>query len=401
MERLERAQARRAAAGRAAYGVLALGLLALLLARPGESIRGIEEGLRCCAGQIIPALFPFFVVTNLIASGPAARLLGRVLRPVARLLGFEGDGAATALLLSWLGGFAVAAGCIGQLYRARQLTKPEAECLLASAVGSGPAFVINTVGLLMLGSHQAGMLLLGALLLANLCCGLLLRPALRRQRGGNPARAGADAGRKSGFVARGKAAEQAETEAPPPPAARQTGLVAAVGQAVDSTLTVCGFVLFFRFLCVVLAGLLPQGGPAAFAVSALLEVTSGCAAAAALGAGRMYACCAALSLQSLSVLLQVRALLPAELSMRPLLRCRVVHLPLSLLFLRLGLRLWPDASAALSTLAPRVLARSRMPLDAALLLFFLCCAVLRCAGPAGQKETAAAPARRRGARPTK
>lgn len=391
MERLERAQARRAAAGRAAYGVLALGLLALLLARPGESIRGIEEGLRCCAGQIIPTLFPFFVVTNLIASGPAAQLLGRVLRPVARLLGFEGDGTATALLLGWLGGFAVAAGCIGQLYRARQLTKPEAECLLASAVGSGPAFVINTVGLLMLGSHRAGVLLLSALLLANLCCGLLLRPALRRQRSGTPARAGGEA--------ESKAAEQADTG--PQPATRQTGLVAAVGRAVDSTLTVCGFVLFFRFLCVVLAGLLPQGGPAAFAASALLEVTSGCAAAAALGAGRMYACCAALSVQSLSVLLQVRALLPAELSMKPLLRCRVVHLPLSLLFLRLGLRLWPDASAALSTLAPRVLARSRMPLDAALLLFFLCCAVLRCIGPAGQKETAAAPARRRGARPTK
>lgn len=391
MERLEWAQARRAAAGRAAYGMLALGLLALLLARPGESIRGIEEGLRCCAGQIIPALFPFFVVTNLIASGPAAQLLGRVLRPVARLLGFEGDGAATALLLGWLGGFAVAAGCIGQLYRARQLTKPEAECLLASAVGSGPAFVINTVGLLMLGSHRAGVLLLSALLLANLCCGLLLRPALRRQRSGTPARAGGEAESKAG--------EQADTG--PRPATRQTGLVAAVGRAVDSTLTVCGFVLFFRFLCVVLAGLLPQGGPAAFAVSALLEVTSGCAAAAALGAGRVYACCAALSVQSLSVLLQVRALLPAELSMRPLLRCRVVHLPLSLLFLRLGLRLWPDASAALSTLAPRVLARSRMPLDAALLLFFLCCAVLRCVGAGGQKEAAAAPARRRGARPTK
>lgn len=391
MERLERAQARRAAAGRRAYGMLALGLLALLLARPGESIRGIEEGLRCCAGQIIPALFPFFVVTNLIASGPAAQLLGRVLRPVARLLGFEGDGAATALLLGWLGGFAVAAGCIGQLYRARQLTKPEAECLLASAVGSGPAFVINTVGLLMLGSHRAGVLLLSALLLANLCCGLLLRPALRRQRSGTPARAGGEAESKAG--------EQADTG--PRPATRQTGLVAAVGRAVDSTLTVCGFVLFFRFLCVVLAGLLPQGGPAAFAVSALLEVTSGCAAAAALGAGRVYACCAALSVQSLSVLLQVRALLPAELSMRPLLRCRVVHLPLSLLFLRLGLRLWPDASAALSTLAPRVLARSRMPLDAALLLFFLCCAVLRCVGAGGQKEAAAAPARRRGARPTK
>lgn len=395
MEHREQTQKLWAAPARAAFALLTLGLLALLLARPEESVRGIEEGLRCCAGQIIPALFPFFVVTNLIAGGPAAWLLGRALRPAARLLGFEGDGAATALLLSWLGGFAVAAGCIGQLYRARQLSRPEAEYLLVSAVASGPAFVINTVGLLMLGSHKAGVLLLGALLLANLCCGLLLRPALRKQRGGTPARAGVGEGAGAGIRA------ETQTGTEPQPPARQTGLVAAVGRAVDSTLTVCGFVLFFRFLCVVLAGLLSQGGPAAFATSALLEVTSGCAAAASLGAGRVYACCAALSVQSLSVLLQVRALLPGELSMKPLLRCRLMHLPLSLLFLRLGLRLWPDASAALSTLAPRVLARSRMPLDAALLLFFLCCTVLRCIGPDGQKEKAAAPAWRRGARPVK
>lgn len=338
---------------------LALGLLALLLACPGESIRGIGEGLRCCAGQIIPALFPFFVVTNLIADGPAAQLLGRALRPVARVLGLESEQAPTALLLGWLGGFAVAANCTAQLYRKGGLGKNEAERLLVSAVGSGPAFVVNSVGLLMLGSHRAGVILMGALILANFCCGMLARPAP------GPKNTAAKLPQMD------KAAE---------------GLVGAVRRAVDSTLTVCGFVLFFRFLCVVLEHFVPRGGWAHFVLSAALEVTSGCLAGAQLGPAGVYACCAALSVQSLSVLLQVRALLPKELSMRPLLLCRAGHLVLSLLFLWLGLRLWPAEAAAFSSLAPRVLPRRRMALDTALLLFFLCCTVLRALTPDEHKN---------------
>lgn len=341
----------------------ALGLLALLLACPGESIQGIEEGLRCCAGQIIPALFPFFVVTNLIADGPAARLLGRALRPAARALGLESEQAPTALLLGWLGGFAVAANCTAQLYRKGELGKEEAERLLVSAVGSGPAFVVNSVGLLMLGSYRAGIVMMASLLLANFCCGMLARPA--------PVPC---------------------PNKPAPPYkedAAAKGLVGAVRCAVDSTLTVCGFVLFFRFLCVVLSHFVPRGGWAHFALCAALEVTSGCLAGAQLGPMGAYACCAALSVQSLSVLLQVRALLPKELSMRPLLFCRVGHLALSLLFLWAGLRLWPAEAAVFSSLAPQVLARRRMALDTALLLFFLCCTVLRALTPDERKKTAA------------
>lgn len=360
-------QQNRPSTARALRALLALELLALLLACPAESIQGIAEGLRCCAGQIIPALFPFFVVTNLIADGPAAQLLGRAMRPAAKALGLKSPQAPTALLLGWLGGFAVAANCTAQLYSGGRLNKQEAERLLVSAVGSGPAFVVNSVGLLMLGSHRAGVLLMASLLLANAACGMLARPAHGPQSIQSPMRPG-------------------------PAHGGDAGLVEAVRRAVDSTLTVCGFVLFFRFLCVVLSRFVPHGGWAQFVLSAALEVTSGCLAGARLGPAGVYACCAALSVQSLSVLLQVRALLPKELSMRPLLCCRAAHLALSLLFLRVGLRLWPAEAEAFSSLAPQVLLRRRMPLDAALLLLFLCCTVLRTLAPGRQSaKNAAAP----------
>ena len=135
------------------------------------------------------------------------------------------------------------------------------------------------------------------------------------------------------------------------------GLVGSIQNAVHSMLTVCGFVVFFRFLCETAAQALSLGAPGFFALCAGLEVTSGCAAGAALPGCAAMACCAALSVQSLSVFLQVRALLCRELPIWPLAAARPLHLGFSLLFFRLFVRWLPGAAEAISTLAPRVICR--------------------------------------------
>ena len=74
--------------------------------------------------------------------------------------------------------------------------------------------------------------------------------------------------------------------------------------------------------------LLPAG--AGTLCSILLEVCSGCDLAARTGRWGSLLCCAALSVQGLSVLLQVRTICPPEMPLRPLYRARLLHLPLSL-----------------------------------------------------------------------
>ena len=337
---------------RALAGALgAAALLGVLLVFPADSVAGVRAGLDCCVDQVIPALFPFFVAASLAAAGPLARWLGLSVWPVSRLcLGLRGRRAATALLLAWLGGFAVASRTVDQLYRQGQLDRRHAQLLLVAGVGSSPGFVVNAVGCLMLGSPRLGWCLLAALLAADLVAGVVFRFALP-----GPRRA-----------------------APEPPDTEEeaTDLVAAIGGAVQSMLTVCGFVVFFSFLARVLARLLPAGGWATGAAM-LLEVTGGCVQASALpGAAAVYGCCAALSLQSLSVLLQVRALVSRELSLLPLLAARPLHLAVSLAALRLLLGCVPGAAAAARTLGGGLIVSSRTAPDTALVLFALCCAVL-------------------------
>ena len=141
---------------------------------------------------------------------------------------------------------------------------------------------------------------------------------------------------------------------------------------LDTYLKLCGFVLFFRMLAAGAGEVLPSGAGVFCAM--LLEVCSGCDLAAKSGRFASMLCCAALSVQGLSVLMQVRTICPPEMTLRPLYRARLLHLPLSLLVFYL---LLPQrAQETFSTLCGRVTMMRRLPPDCALLVFLGCCFVV-------------------------
>ena len=248
------------------------------------------------------------------------------------------------LLIGALGGFAPAAVAASEAVRTGQLTSRQASALLPACVCSGPSFVILTVGQQMLGSRAVGVRLFAAQLLA----GYLTAALLCRMQGG--------AGQ----------APPAQGETIPLPA-----LDAVIAQAAVTYLKLCGFVLYFRLLAAGCGALLPQ--PWAALPAMLLEVCSGCDQAARTGLWASTLCCAALSVQGVSVLLQVRTICPAEISLRPLLAARAVHLPLSVALFWLGSTVPVQAVQTFTTLTERVMVLRRVPLDCALLAFAVCC----------------------------
>ena len=145
----------------AAAGVLGI----LLLAAPEAAAEGFASGTALCLASVLPALFPFFVVCELLTAAPPP---ARLLRPLQRLLGLEAPEAAQAVALSWLGGYAVSAQLAGRLYGAQRISRRDARRLLLLGCCSGPGFVIGCVGGLLLGRLQLGVLLYAAQLAANL-----------------------------------------------------------------------------------------------------------------------------------------------------------------------------------------------------------------------------------------
>ena len=300
-------------------GFFLLAVLAGVLpfAAPGPCTQALREGLVLCGGPLLLSLFPFLVVSSLLVQCPASDLLAVPFRPLARGIGVHSPCAARVLMI----GFA----------------------LLPACVCSGPSFVVLTVGESMLGSAELGVLLFGA----QLAAGYLTAALLCRM-------APAGEGMRTISV----------QPSPEPPHLTDVLTGAAIGYV-----KLCGFVLFFRMLAAGAGALLPPMAGTLCAM--LLEVCSGCDLAARTGRLASLLCCAALSVQGLSVLLQVRALCPPEMTLRPLYTARLLHLPLSLgLFYLL---LPAGEQSVFSTLPPQVVPMRRLPPDCLLLVFFVCC----------------------------
>ena len=88
----------RQCAAAAVAGVLGV----LLLAAPKAAAEGFASGTALCLASVLPALFPFFVVCELLTAAPPP---ARLLRPLQRLLGLEAPEAAQAVALSWQVGY--------------------------------------------------------------------------------------------------------------------------------------------------------------------------------------------------------------------------------------------------------------------------------------------------------
>lgn len=376
--------------GLAAAAALAFGVL--VLAVPEAATRGFAGGTALCLQSVLPALFPFFVVCELLTAAPPLAVL---LRPMQRVLGLESAETARALLLSWVGGYAVCARLAGQLYGAGRITRRDAALLQVLGCCSGPGFVIGCVGGALLGNVRLGVVLYAAQIGANLGAGAVCQ-LLSHIVGANIVRP--SSWRGCAFPERPLTSETARvrTMFAPTDCTREVsgrskvlsptrcggshlaegakGLPQAISSAVTSSLSVCGCVVFFRIVGAVLLAVLPLPPTA---VSAALEVSAGCADFAVLGgAAALYGCCACLSVLGVSVWAQLRLFAGAAYRPRLLVFSRAVHLVLLQLLVRVCAQLLPGSVTACSTLAARVLPVFRLPPDAAAAGFVFLCAAL-------------------------
>lgn len=323
-----------------------------LLSVPKAAARGFAAGLSLCAESVLPALFPFFVVSSLIVQAPGSRLLARPLLPLTRSCGLRSHDAPLLLLLSWIGGYAVCARLLGDALRQKRFSPREAQVLLVLGCCSSPGFVIGCVGGLMLGNLRLGILLYFLQLSANLLAAAVLWAKIRPD-----------------VDCLSQAAQRPESVPP--------SLPGAISGAMDSCLAVCGCVLFFRVTAEALGTVFSLHGAAFAGICGSLEITSGCYAFAGLGGtAALYGICCCLSGLGASVFAQIRQLGGESLPMGTFLLSRLLHGLLLCAGVRLCTAVLPGTVSVYSSLASRVIVSSRLPWDSALLLFCTVCTAL-------------------------
>lgn len=258
-----------------------------------------REALSLCARTLIPSLFPLFVVGGMLVPG----LAGIRIPGLSRLLGFpEGF-----FLLGCLGGYPLGAACISQAVERGDLSKKDAARMLGLCSLCGPGFLFGVVGTL-LSIREAALLFL-----------LQLESALL-----------------TAAFWTGSYAGKSQAKAEP------VSLPAALNRAVNSILSVCGWVT----LAAVTAGFLrrwvfpflPEG--ISVLLTGLLELTNGIFAAGSMSLDAQFVLSALfISFGGVSVLLQIGGL-SAGIGIGQCIAQKAVHgiltAMLAFLYLRFG-----------------------------------------------------------------
>lgn len=220
----------------------ALGMLLLILDSK-TALHAAQDGAVLCLRTVVPALFPFFVLSTLLTCSVRTETAGW-LRPLESATGIP-RGAGSILLAGHLGGYPIGAKCIGEACQQGRISRQDAARMMAFCNNAGPAFIFGIAGP-MFSEKWAGLALWGIQILSSLTVGAILP---------------------------GKSSEGFRNAKTDPITATD-----AVNRATKAMAAVCSWVLLFRVILAILDRWLLWILPAevSITVSGLLELTNGC-----------------------------------------------------------------------------------------------------------------------------
>lgn len=139
-----------------------------------SNLTAAKNGLTLWATCVVPSLFPFFVITNLLTHTKVVKFVGKLLdklmRPIFNVPGVGGF----AFVMGLISGYPVGAKIVSDFRKDGLVTKDEGERMLAFTNNSGPLFIISSVGISLFGDTTTGLLLLGTHILSCITVGVIL-----------------------------------------------------------------------------------------------------------------------------------------------------------------------------------------------------------------------------------
>lgn len=205
------------------------------------ALTGAWEGMTLCLQTVIPSLFPFFVLSDLLTGSVRSK------SPFLCKLFHIPEGSQGLLLAGLLGGYPVGARCVSQSYESGKLSREEAGRMLLFCNTCGPAFLFG-IGSGLLGSLWQCLWAWMILLFTAWLTALLLPQTCQHS--------------TSPYVK------------------RQISVTDSLSRAIKAMASVCGWIILFRIgLCFLDKWLLsPLPELVRITVSGFFELANGCMA---------------------------------------------------------------------------------------------------------------------------
>ena len=215
---------------RLCLGWLGLFCLFLMLRNSAIATEYITRGLRICAKTIIPSLFPFMVISELIVSGGIGNTILRPIVPLCKPILRLSESGCCAVLMGMFCGFPIGARCAMSALKSNQMTREEALRVILFSTNPSTAFLINAVGVSLWESRRIGVTFCVIVLLSQLIVGLLFAHVFTNQK--NPH----------------TPVEQHQANDSPRAVCISKLFTQAIGSSCSGILLVCAYVVFFSAL---------------------------------------------------------------------------------------------------------------------------------------------------------
>lgn len=149
-------------------------ILCLMPLYPLQSLNSAIQGISIWWEVLFPALFPFFVISELLLGLGLVHFIGGLfdpmMRPIFRIPGYGGF----VMAMGFAAGYPVSARLTSQLWEQKLVNREEAERLVAFTTSSDPIFLVGAVAVgffhkpglavILALSHYGGSILLGLLM---------------------------------------------------------------------------------------------------------------------------------------------------------------------------------------------------------------------------------------------
>ena len=155
------------------FGILFVCFLLAVIIYSEESREATLEAMIMCAKTLIPSVFPFAVIGNLIGSG-VAEFPRFLTEPVSKIFGVSSEGA-KALLPGLFAGFPVGTVAASRLYERGKIDKYDFEKICAFSCTPGAAFVISGVGEGMFNDKKTGVIIYLSVMISVFAVGCFYR----------------------------------------------------------------------------------------------------------------------------------------------------------------------------------------------------------------------------------
>ena len=162
------------------FPIIIFAFIILLLCSPAKFMAVALDGALVWATILLPSLFPFIFFSRLFTTFEVTQNLSKPFSCVTQKLYHCPSDSAYVFLLSVLCGYPIGAKLISDLYQDGKISKGQAYRSVSFVSNCGPMFIIGSVGVGMLHSPKAGIIILICHILSSLLNGLIYRKSWKK-----------------------------------------------------------------------------------------------------------------------------------------------------------------------------------------------------------------------------